>query len=198
MNCQNYPYQNFSTYGECDIDFVYKEYVNKYELMPFWVTNNMTEVTKLRQICDRYVLDVCMNIVTILFYLLIYSSHIDMDKFKDSLMGRDLMEGTAVSKCPRPCLTTKVHIYNYYSRMNIFGQIIGARFSSARRPDVTKLDITIEEKVTVTESFYPSFSPLSFFTMMGGAVGLWLGVGLVQMMKYGVSTITFILSPNKS
>ena len=48
MNCQNYPYQNFSTYGECDIDFVYKEYVNKYELMPFWVTNNMTEVTKLR------------------------------------------------------------------------------------------------------------------------------------------------------
>ena len=46
-----------------------------------------------------------------------------MDKFKDSLMGRDLMEGTAVSKCPRPCLTTKVkvHIYNYYSRMNIIG-----------------------------------------------------------------------------
>ena len=63
---------------------------------------------------------------------------------------------------------------------------------SANRQDSTVLDLTVEEKVTVTESFYPSFSPLSFLTMMGGAVGLWLGVGLVQMMKYVASTFTFV------
>ena len=34
----------------------------------------------------------------------------------------------------------------------------------------------------VTESFYPAFSPLSFITMMGGALGLWLGVGAVQLV----------------
>ena len=44
----------------------------------------------------------------------------------------------------------------------------------------------------VTESFYPAFSPLSFITMMGGALGLWLGVGAVQLVAYLVSSVSWI------
>ena len=46
--CQNYPYNNFSNYKDCDADFVYKEFLDKYKIMPFWVTDNIGEVTSLR------------------------------------------------------------------------------------------------------------------------------------------------------
>ena len=44
-NCKNYPYNNFSSYRECDEDYVYNEYLNRYKILPFWVTNNIREVT---------------------------------------------------------------------------------------------------------------------------------------------------------
>ena len=44
-NCKNYPYNNFSSYRECDEDFVYKEHLNRFKIFPFWVTENMQEVT---------------------------------------------------------------------------------------------------------------------------------------------------------
>ena len=43
--CQNYPDKNFESYKECDEDFVYKIVTNKYNVVPFWATNNLTEVT---------------------------------------------------------------------------------------------------------------------------------------------------------
>ena len=49
-NCENYPYNNFSSYKACDEDFVYQQYLNKYKIMPFWVTNNTDEVTSLRSL----------------------------------------------------------------------------------------------------------------------------------------------------
>ena len=51
---------------------------------------------------------------------------------------------------------------------------------------------TLVQEVMVTESFYPAFSPLSFITMMGGALGLWLGVGAVQLVAYLVSSVSWI------
>ena len=47
-NCRIYPHNGFASYGECDKDFVSKEYHKKYKLIPFWLTENMEEVTKLR------------------------------------------------------------------------------------------------------------------------------------------------------
>ena len=47
-NCRIYPQNGFASYGECDKDFVSKEYHKKYKLIPFWLTENMEEVTKLR------------------------------------------------------------------------------------------------------------------------------------------------------
>ena len=72
-------------------------------------------------------------------------------------------------------------------------QIIGALTSSKRIDhDYSAFDLTLDHEVTVTESFYPAFSPLSFITMMGGALGLWLGVGAVQLVAYLVSTVSWI------
>ena len=48
-NCENYPYKKYSSYRECDEDFLYKTFAKDYSnLMPFWVTDNFNDVTRLR------------------------------------------------------------------------------------------------------------------------------------------------------
>ena len=44
-NCKNYPTEKFSSYIECDMEFVYNEMKNKYKIMPFWAAKNLEEVT---------------------------------------------------------------------------------------------------------------------------------------------------------
>ena len=45
INCKNYPYGDFSSYRDCDEDFVYNEMKNKHKVMPFWAAKNLDEVT---------------------------------------------------------------------------------------------------------------------------------------------------------
>ena len=48
-NCVNYPHGSFKSYAECDAKFVYDQFSLKYKpLMPFWVTDDINEVTSLR------------------------------------------------------------------------------------------------------------------------------------------------------
>ena len=44
-NCQKYPNENFSSYRECDENFVYNEVMEKYNMMPFWAAKNTDEIT---------------------------------------------------------------------------------------------------------------------------------------------------------
>ena len=71
-------------------------------------------------------------------------------------------------------------------------QIVGAQLSYQSQENKTTFDLTMDQEVTVTESFYPSFSPLTFFTVMGGALGLWLGVGVVQVVSYVVTAVAWL------
>ena len=45
QNCNDYPTEKYTTYNECDIDFVYNEMKNKFMIMPFWAAKNLEEVT---------------------------------------------------------------------------------------------------------------------------------------------------------
>ena len=71
-------------------------------------------------------------------------------------------------------------------------QILSAQLSYQSQENETTFDLTMDQEVTVTESFYPPFSPLTFFTVMGGALGLWLGVGVVQVVSYVASAASWI------
>ena len=55
-----------------------------------------------------------------------------------------------------------------------------------------KFDLSVDQTVTITESFYPKFSPLSFITKMGSAIGLWLGAGVVQMIHFGLGAFSVV------
>ena len=70
-------------------------------------------------------------------------------------------------------------------------QIVAARIGSFSYKYI-KFDLSVDQTITITESFYPKFSPLSFITKMGSAIGLWLGAGVVQMIHFGWKTFSVI------
>ena len=51
-------------------------------------------------------------------------------------------------------------------------------------------DLTFEQDVEITEYFYPDFSFPSFLSNLGGTLGLWLGVGVLQLGGYGADILT--------
>ena len=50
-------------------------------------------------------------------------------------------------------------------------------------PDFSNLAISIDQRVATTESYIPQFSPATFLAELGGSLGLWLGVGVVQILS---------------
>ena len=52
----------------------------------------------------------------------------------------------------------------------------------------------INPEVTVTESYIPEFSLSTFVADLGGSLGLWLGVGAVQIMSSGLAFVNWIKS----
>ena len=51
------------------------------------------------------------------------------------------------------------------------------------------LDITLDQVVTVTESNYPKMSFTKFFSDIGGSLGLWLGMGIIQLCVIAVNLL---------
>ena len=49
-------------------------------------------------------------------------------------------------------------------------------------------------EVTVTESYIPEFSFSAFIADLGGSLGLWLGVGAVQIISSGLAFVNWIKS----
>ena len=60
--------------------------------------------------------------------------------------------------------------------------MISSKFSDDTNQTI--FDFTFDQTVTITESFYPDFERTEFLSKTGGAVGLWLGLGLVQLVEY--------------
>ena len=84
--CRNYPRSDwknknltFIDYNACDIEHAYQHLKEHFHLTPFWATNNMSEVTVLREV-----------------------------NMEDKPLTLEAVDGTFTSECYHPCLTTKV------------------------------------------------------------------------------------------
>ena len=64
-------------------------------------------------------------------------------------------------------------------------QISGSVWTSIERPPNTSslIQIDFRPQVSITETYFPSFSVSTFFANFGGSLGLWLGVGAVQILE---------------
>ena len=58
--------------------------------------------------------------------------------------------------------------------------------------DFSGFGFYINQKVQVTESYIPDFSVTSFLAGLGGSLGLWLGVGAVQIISLAVAVFNRI------
>ena len=52
-------------------------------------------------------------------------------------------------------------------------------------PKYSEFDLTFKPDVAIIEYFYPEFSLIDFSSNLGGTLGLWLGVGVLQLGGYG-------------
>ena len=59
-----------------------------------------------------------------------------------------------------------------------------------------KIELTFEKSILVTKTFYPSISLTKMFSGLGGALGLWLGVGILQLFANGVDIFRLCLKIN--
>ena len=147
--CKNYPFNDFPTYGSCDLEFVIRSLgdVGPSQFLPFWATKNWSLVTKLAVLNKDKV----------------YNVSVPWNKNFECIF-----DGTAVSDCPVPCLSTS---------------------AEAKEEDVSitddgsDIDITFFETILVTTTSFPEFSFSDALAKLGGAMGLWLGLGIMQVLE---------------
>ena len=54
--------------------------------------------------------------------------------------------------------------------------------------------IKFDDTVTITESFYPPASIPNFMADVGGILGLWLGVGILQLFLHAFEIFDYMKS----
>ena len=86
--CVEYPSEKFTSFYDCDENYVYQEMRQKYNLMPFWAAKTLDEVTRLQ--------------------------YYDISSLQGPVPWRYLMEGAEESNCHKPCKSTKVKNLQLY------------------------------------------------------------------------------------
>ena len=74
---------------------------------------------------------------------------------------------------------------------------VSGRFLSLHKYRHSLLSLTFNHEVTITEYYIPDFSISSFFADLGGSLGLWLGVGFVQLLGNWIQFMSWIRSKIK-
>ena len=102
-----------------------------------------------------------------------------------------LVYGIQNSDCLRPCESTKVAICQHNQFTILFGcfKFTSRLESTFKSQDFSAFIFTINDQVEVTESYIPEFSISVFLGQLGGSLGLWLGVGAVQLINIGVNLL---------
>ena len=60
------------------------------------------------------------------------------------------------------------------------------------------IKIDLDPLVETTESYYPEFSLSGFLADCGGSLGLWMGLGAVQLISSAVDFFSMLKSNNQN
>ena len=78
--------------------------------------------------------------------------------------------------------------------LQIQGALVSQKFLD--NSNLSVFDFTLDPTVTITEAYYPEFDLVSFLSKTGGAVGFWLGLGMVQLVQYVVTRAQILKKHN--
>ena len=95
----------------------------------------------------------------------------------------DLADGTQKSHCPLPCSTISIESRLLAKKMSKFNNSI--------------INLTFSQEMLVTKTQFLKFIFTNFLSDLGGSMGLWLGIGLLQVMEVTIKCILPRLIYNK-
>ena len=78
----------------------------------------------------------------------------------------------------------------------MIAQMKGVQVSKlGRKITHTAFQFQFDEVVDITEFYYPEFSITDFLSSIGGSMGLWLGVGVLQLSGICSTIFSFSKKP---
>ena len=80
--------------------------------------------------------------------------------------------------CPLPCTETLVKTV-----------LLDEFYKTSAELNVSRIDIVFYHKVDMTIRDFPIFNFASFLASLGGTLGLWLGLGILQLLDSILVTI---------
>ena len=83
-----------------------------------------------------------------------------------------------VSGCPVPCTETlikTVYLNDFHKTSNVM--------------NVSRVDIAFFNKVDTYITDFPSFHFSTFLASLGGTLGLWMGLGILQILDSVITTV---------
>ena len=99
-----------------------------------------------------------------------------------------MVYGFDYSDCLTPCLTTKVCMNDSFECFIVF-QAHSSLLGEETNSKYSVIEIAVDQRVATTEYYFPQFNLVDFFASLGGSLGLWLGVGIMQIGVYGTEFI---------
>ena len=149
IGCKDYPWEGFSSFDDCDKEFMQDWVTNKYNFLPFFMAKVESNAT--------------VGPVKVDF------NCTDMSAFE----AYAHYNGYIKSACPIPCTQTQVKL----------NKLITEKWDGP--PSV---ELIMSDKVMVTYNYYPKFSPAEALASLGGSLGLWLGLGVLQLLQLILAT----------
>ena len=149
IGCKVYPWEGFSSFDECDQEFMQDWVINKYNFLPFYMAKVESNAT-------------------------VGPVQVDFNCHENtSPEAYAHYNGYIKSACPIPCTQTQIKL-NMLTTENWEGQ--------------PAVELIMSDKVMVTYNYYPEFSPVEALASLGGSLGLWLGLGVLQLLQLIVAT----------
>ena len=107
--------------------------------------------------------------------------------------------GNIKSECNIPCKQTSVSIIIIFKNFKFIDSLkISSRLIEKRKRKLANvIKIDLDPLVETTESYYPEFSLSGFLADCGGSLGLWMGLGAVQLISSAVDFFSMLKSKNK-